>query len=170
MFPSPQAQSLTNEAPGVWEEVLPHLTESAATCWLTVTRADDHPHTRPLLAVWVDGQPFFASGEGTAKSRLLAASPQVSLAFTTGLMDVVVEGTAEWVQDPGLLGRVAAAYAERHGWAPVAGDGGLTGPEGAPTAGPPPYRVFTIPPSTVFAFPVSELPHGPTRWRFDVWP
>jgi hypothetical protein len=170
VFPDPQAQSLTDEAPGVWEEVLPHLAESAGTCWLTVTRADERPHTRPLLAVWVDGQPCFASGEGTAKSRLLAASPQVSLAFTTGRMDVVVEGTAERVLDPGLLGRVAAAYAERHGWAPVAGDGELTGPEGAPTAGPPPYRVFTVSLSTVFAFPVSDLPHGPTRWRFDVWP
>ncbi|NYH54894.1 MULTISPECIES: pyridoxamine 5'-phosphate oxidase family protein [Nocardiopsis] len=170
MFPDPQARSLTDEAPGAWEEVLPHLAESAGTCWLTVTRADGRPHTRPLLSVWVDGRPCFASGEGTAKSRLLTASPEVSLAFTTGRMDVVVEGAVERVLGPDRLERIAAAYAERHGWAPVAKDGELTGPDGAPTAGPPPYRVFAVVPSTVYAFPVAELPHGPTRWRFDVWP
>ncbi|WP_017573955.1 pyridoxamine 5'-phosphate oxidase family protein [Nocardiopsis halotolerans] len=170
MFPSPQAQSLTSEAPGVWEEVLPHLVESAGKGWLTVTRADGQPHTRPLLAVWVDGQPCFASGKDTAKSRLMAASPQVSMGFTTERMDVVVEGTVELVLDHAHVERVAAAYAERHGWAPIPDGGELTGPEGAPTAGPPPYRVLTVSPSTVFAFPVSELPHGPTRWRFDVWP
>ncbi|GAA1442223.1 pyridoxamine 5'-phosphate oxidase family protein [Nocardiopsis tropica] len=169
-FPDPKAESLTSGPPGVWSEVLPHLVETAGTYWLTVSRAEGPPHTRPLLAVWVDGQPCFASGQDSAKSRLMASSPDVSLAFGTGRMDVVVEGTVEAVLDAERLDRVAAAYAERYGWAPAPGDGELTGPEGAPTAGPPPYRVFTVTPSTVFAFPADELPHGPTRWRFDVWP
>jgi len=169
-FPDPKAESLTSEPPGVWTDVLPQLVEATGTYWLTAARPDGHPHTRPLLVVWVDGQPCFASGEGSAKSRFMAGAPEVSLAFGTGRMDVVVEGHAERVLDPDRLVRVAQTYAERFGWAPVAGDGELTGPEGAPTAGPPPYRVFTVFPSTVFAFPTAELPHGPTRWRFDVWP
>jgi len=169
-FPDPSAESLTGEPPGVWAEVLPHLEETAGTYWLTVARPDGRPHTRPVLVVWVDGRPCFASGQESAKSRLMAASPEVSLAFGTGRMDVVVEGAVERVRDPERLVRVAEAYAARHGWAPVAGDGELTGPEGAPTAGPPPYGVFCVAPSTVFAFPSGELPHGPTRWRFDVWP
>ncbi|WP_159942894.1 MULTISPECIES: pyridoxamine 5'-phosphate oxidase family protein [unclassified Nocardiopsis] len=170
MVADPQADPLTSQPPGSWEDVLPHLAEEGGTCWLTATHGDGRPHTRPLLAVWVDEQPCFASGEGTAKSRLLAADPRVSLAFTTGRVDAVVEGTVERVRDPERLERVAAAYAERHGWAPTAGEGGLTGPDGAPTAGPPPYRVFTVRPSTVYAFPVGELPHGPTRWRFGPRP
>lgn len=169
-FPNPQARSLTAQAPGEWEETLARLSREAGTAWLTAVRPEGAPHTRPVLAVWVDGQPFFASGEGTAKSRLLAGAPQVSLAFSVEGMDAVVEGAAEPVLDRDRLAWVAAAYAERYGWAPVPGEGELTGAQGAPTAGPPPYRVYTVVPSTVYAFPTDDDGPAPTRWRFDVWP
>ncbi|MDE3724170.1 pyridoxamine 5'-phosphate oxidase family protein [Nocardiopsis sp. N85] len=169
-FPNPQARSLTSQEPGEWGETLARLTRGTGTAWLTVSRPDGTPHTRPVLAVWVGGQPFLASGEGTAKSRLLAGSPQVSLAFAVEGMDAVVEGVAERVGDRDRLTWVAAAYAERYGWAPEPGEGGLIGAEGAPTAGPPPYLVYTVVPSTVFAFPTGEDGPAPTRWRFDVWP
>ncbi|WP_306371358.1 pyridoxamine 5'-phosphate oxidase family protein [Nocardiopsis sp. CC223A] len=169
-FPNPQARPLTEQGAAEWQEALGRLSREAGTAWLTAVRPGGAPHTRPVLAVWVGGQPFFASGAGTAKSRLLAGAPRVSLAFTVAGMDAVVEGTAEPVRDRDRLTWVAAAYAELHGWAPVPGEGELTGPEGAPTAGPPPYGVYTVVPSDVYAFPTDEDGPAPTRWRFDVWP
>ncbi|MFD6099829.1 pyridoxamine 5'-phosphate oxidase family protein [Nocardiopsis flavescens] len=169
-FPNPQAHPLTAQAPGEWEETLARLSRMEGTAWLTAVRSEGAPHTRPVLAVWVDGQPFFASGAGTAKSRLLEGASQVSLAFSTAGMDAVVEGAVERVVDRDRLAWVAAAYAERYGWAPTAGEGALTGEDGAPTAGPPPYLVYTVVPSTVYAFPTDDEGPAPTRWRFDVWP
>ncbi|OLT29607.1 hypothetical protein BJF83_10700 [Nocardiopsis sp. CNR-923] len=164
---TPRAEALTGGVPGSWAEALPLLESHTGTYWLSVPRADHRPHTRPVLAVWVSGQPWFASGENTVKAGLLSAAPQVSLAFQAGGMDLVVEGSAQRVADPDRVRRVAHAYAERYGWAPEAGDGALTGAEGAPTAGPPPYAVYTVIPTTVYAFPSDDAPHGPTRWRFD---
>jgi hypothetical protein len=164
-FPNPQARPLTEQGTAEWQEVLSRLSQATGT-----VRPDGSPHSRPVLAVWVDGQPFFASGAGTAKSRFLTGEPRVSLAFTVAGVDAVVEGAAEPVRDRDRLTWVAAAYAERHGWAPVPGEGELTGPDGAPTAGPPPYGVYTVVPSSVYAFPNDEDGPAPTRWRFDVWP
>ncbi|WP_017600883.1 pyridoxamine 5'-phosphate oxidase family protein [Nocardiopsis lucentensis] len=164
---TPRAEGLTGGPPGSWAEVLPLLESHTGTYWLSGPHSGHRPHTRPVLAVWVSGQPWFASGEGTAKTGLLSAAPDVSLAFQAGGMDLVVEGSAQRILDRARTDRVARAYAERYGWAPQAGDGVLTGAEGAPTAGPPPYAVYTIVPTTVYAFPSDDAPHGPTRWRFD---
>ncbi|RKS09113.1 pyridoxamine 5'-phosphate oxidase [Nocardiopsis sp. Huas11] len=165
--PDPRAESLTAEPPGTWTDVLAHLEEAAGTAWLTTTRRDAEPHTRPVLAVWVDGRPCFASGEETAKSRRLVRDTRVSLALDTGRLHVVVEGTAAPVLDAEPLERVALAYADRYGWAPTPGDGFLTGPQGAPTAGPPPYRAYAVTPAKVYAFPAADdVGHGATRWTF----
>ncbi|WP_017583626.1 pyridoxamine 5'-phosphate oxidase family protein [Nocardiopsis valliformis] len=163
----PRAEALTDHSPGAWAKVLPHLSETAGTYWLSVPREGGAVHTRPLLAVWVAGRPYFACGDGTGKARLLADSPRVSLAVTTGSLDVVVEGRVARVQDENLVKEVAGVYPAVYGWAPVADGELITGPEGAPTAGPPPYAVYGITPETVYAFPADDVGHGPTRWRFD---
>jgi hypothetical protein len=38
--------------------------------------------------------------------------------------------------------------------------------DGAPTAGPPPYQVYEVTPTTAFAFGKDES-FSPTRWRFE---
>lgn len=163
---NPQAEALTDDSPGSWEEVLAHLAGVDRTYWLTLTREDGTAHTRPLLAVWVGGRPYFACGDGTRKARLLAGSPPVSLAVTTGRLDVVIEGRAERVREENLAKEVAGVYPAVYGWAPTAEGALITGPEGAPTAGPPPYAIYGIAPETGYAFPTDNVGHGPTRWRF----
>jgi hypothetical protein len=44
-------------------------------------------------------------------------------------------------------------------------DGALTYDYSAPSAGPPPWYVFVLEPSTVFGV-LSAAPGGATRWRF----
>ena len=163
---SPRTEALTDEAPGSWEEVSAHLATVDRTYWLTVSGEGGAPHTRPLLAVWTAGRPYFACGDGSRKARLLSGSPAVSLAVATGRLDVVVEGRVERVRDEERVRAVAGVYPLVYGWPPIAEGRVLTGPDGAPTAGPPPYAVYGIVPDTVFAFPADDVGHGATRWRF----
>ncbi|HJE58799.1 MAG TPA: pyridoxamine 5'-phosphate oxidase family protein [Nocardiopsis listeri] len=149
-----------------WTAMLQELSETAGTYWLTATRDGSVPHTRPLLAVWARGLPHFACGQGTAKARLLTEGSPVSLAVSTDHWDVVVEGPVERVRDTGRVRVVAETYPVVYGWAPLPEGDLLVGPDGAPTAGPPPYAVFVVRTSTVYAFPTDATGHGPTRWRF----
>ena len=164
---TPSSTTPLTEAPaGKWWRVLEHLATVTETYWLTVQRADATPHTRPLLAVWTHGLAHFACGAGTAKARLLAGGPTVSLAVSTGSLDVVVEGRVERVRDPDRVRAVARTYPVVYGWAPVPEGDLLVGPDGAPTAGPPPYEVHAVVPTTVYAFPTDAAEHEATRWRF----
>ncbi|QVQ50181.1 pyridoxamine 5'-phosphate oxidase family protein [Spiractinospora alimapuensis] len=147
-----------------WARGLSDL-ESAHTYWLSTLRADGPaPHTVPLLAVVVGGRVHFSASATSRKARNLQRSAACTLAASGGSLDLVLEGTAVPTTDPGRLSAVAAAYAEKYGWAPEARDGALWA-EGAPTAGPPPYHVYEIRPERAFGFPTVDDAR-PTRWRF----
>jgi hypothetical protein len=73
----------------------------------------------------------------------------------TGDFDLVVEGTAERVIDPAELQTVADGY-DALGWpARVAGDA-LTAELSAPSAGPPPWNVYRVVRSKVYALGTAE--------------
>jgi hypothetical protein len=136
------------------------------THWLTTTNRDGSPHVRPLGVLSVDGVWYFTSGPGTRKSRNIARDPRCAVAVATHPFDLVVEGTAERVLDAGLLEQVAAAYAAQ-GWPAGATDDGLTAEYSAPSAGPPPWHLYRVVASRVFALGTAE-PYGATR--FDLAP
>jgi hypothetical protein len=87
------------------------------------------------------------------------------LSVATHPFDLVIEGTAERLTDPGVLQTVAATYAAGGWQASVAGDA-LTAEYSAPAAGPPPWNVYRVVPSTVFALGTAE-PYGATRFDLD---
>ncbi len=89
-------------------------------------------------------------------------------------LDVIVEGDAQKVTDEAELQRVVDAYTSKLHWPITVRDGAVFGPN-APTAGPPPYAVFELTPTTVFGLPgIAGTEEGegtagsfsPTRWRF----
>ena len=132
------------------------------THWLTTTNPDGSAHVRPLGALAVDGTLYFVSGAGTRKSRNVARDPRCAISVSNQSFDIVIEGTAAQVVDPTELQTVAAAYAAQ-GWpARVEGDA-FTAPYSAPSAGPPPWNLYRVIPSTVFAFAASE-PGGAARF------
>ena len=72
----------------------------------------------------------------------------------------MIEGSAARVADADELRSVADEYV-RLGWpAQVDGD---TAEYSAPSAGPPPWHVYRVTPSTVYAFGTAE-PGGATRF------
>ena len=80
--------------------------------------------------------------------------------------DVVVEGDAARVTEPGAVARVAKAWAGR-GWPAEPDDSGsgITAPFNAPSQGPPPWNVYRIEPRSAIVTLAAE-PGGLTRFRF----
>ena len=117
-------------------------------------------------------------GESTRKARNIAADSRCVIATTSTTLpslDLIIEGRAQPLTDDEQVRHLAETLRE-NGWPLDARGGEVVGPH-APTAGPPPYRIFRIESSTAFALPgmigmdqfdPGELPK-PTRWDFD-WP
>ena len=150
-----------------WSRALEAL-ESAEpriqTPFLATTRPDGRPHVAAVGALWDDGKVFFVSGSGTRKSRNLAQNANCVISMSLPGIDLVVEGPATKVTDDQTLQRLAKRYADQ-GWPATVKDGAFTYEYSAPSAGPPPWDLYAVTPTTVFGVLTSE-PGGATRWRF----
>jgi len=118
----------------------------------------------PVLAVWLDGALCFSTGEASRKGKNLARDPRCVITVSSNALDLVVEGEAAKVCDEARLHRVAGVYVSKYGW-PVTVRDGVFYADGVPTAGPPPYEVYEVIPTTVFGFGTDET-FTSTRWRF----
>jgi hypothetical protein len=99
------------------------------------------------------------------QAKNLALESHCAVTVEREPLDLVIEGSAAKVRDADRLQRVAAAYASEYGWHVTVRDGAFHDTEGAPTAGPPPYDVYEVTPTTAFGFGTDES-FSPTRWRF----
>jgi hypothetical protein len=135
------------------------------TYWLATTRPDQRPHIAGVGALWVDGTFYFVSGPGTRKSRNLAKNPNCVISVKLSGLDLIVEGTARVVTDESTLQRLAKLY-RAQGWPASVSGGAFTAEFSAPSAGPPPWNLYVMTPSTAFGT-ASVEPYGATRWRFD---
>jgi len=134
------------------------------TFFLSTVGPNGQPHTAGVGAMWIDDQIWFTSGEGTRKSRHLAANPACSLAVSLPGLDLVIEGRVRRVRDAASLERLAAAY-RAQGW-PAEVDGeDFTAPYSAPSAGPAPWHLYVLDAEVAFGVAGAE-PYGATRWRF----
>ncbi|NMO53540.1 pyridoxamine 5'-phosphate oxidase family protein [Actinoplanes sp. TBRC 11911] len=145
-----------------WDDVDRVLTD-AKIFWLSTVRTDGRPHVTPLPGVWTTGALHFCTGAEEQKARNLAHEPRCVL--TTGTdhqdqgLDVIVEGAAGRVGDPGLLRTLAGLWKTRLGWDFTPGDGAFRGDDGTVAL------VFAVPPSKILAFGKGE-PYSQTRFRF----
>lgn len=150
-----------------WSRALEALeaAEQEARCFLATTRPDGRPHVAGVGAVWDQGRVYFVSGEGTRKSRNVAENAHCSVAMALTGIDLVIDGVAERVTDDETLQRLARRYADG-GWPTRVEDDAFTYDYSAPSAGPPPWNLYAITPTTVYGVLTAE-PGGATRWRFD---
>ncbi len=136
----------------------------AVTFFLGTVDGSGKPHAAGVGAVWYDGDLYFNSGLGTHKARDLAARPACTISARLPGIDVVFDGEAHVVDDPGLVAKVAEVF-RAGGW-PVEVEGSLfVGPYSAPSAGPPPWSLFRVAFDQVVGVATAE-PYGATRWRF----
>jgi hypothetical protein len=152
-------------APIPWSRALKQLEAgTAGTYWLATTRPDGRPHVAAVGALWIDGKIYFVSGSRTRKGRNLATNPDCVFSISLTDIDLVVEGSAVRITDRPTLLRLAKKYADQ-GWpASVSGDA-LTAEYSAPSAGPSPWNLYVVRPTTAFGVATAE-PSGATRWRF----
>ena len=155
-------------APLPWSRpkaVLDAIDPGAMITWfLGTTGTSGRPHAAGVGAMWHDGDLYFTSGDATKKSRDLAQNPDASISVSLDGIDLVFEGRVERVTDRSTLDALAAKYASG-GWpASVDGDA-LTAPFSAPSAGPPPWKLYRLELDRVIGVASAE-PHGATTWRF----
>jgi|SRR5690349_4263705 hypothetical protein len=146
-------------------DVLDAIDPTAHVTWFLGTSGSDRrPHAAGVGALWVQGELYFTSGDGTKKSKHLAANPSASIAVSLEGIDLVFEGLAERVSDRATLDVVVKAY-NRSGWPATVDGDAFTAPYSAPSAGPPPWRLYRLAFDRVIAVASAE-PHGATLWRF----
>jgi Pyridoxamine 5'-phosphate oxidase len=136
------------------------------TCWLATINADGSPHVTGVGALWVDGTFWFETGERTRKGRNLARDARCTLTLATVEFDLVVEGSAQLIDDPAVVERMAGIWAAGE-WPVRVDESGiaLTADFSAPSAGAPPWRVYQVVPRTATAVLTVE-PGGATQWTF----
>jgi nitroimidazol reductase NimA-like FMN-containing flavoprotein (pyridoxamine 5'-phosphate oxidase superfamily) len=161
----PEQSSDATASATPWEVARDRLAE-ADTYWLSTVDPEGRPHAVPVLAVWTEDALHFCASDRSRKAKNLTRDPHCAITSSARALDVVVEGQAMPIDAPATLQRVAQEYRSKYDWRPEVRDGALWA-DGAPTAGPPPYRVYAVRPSTAFGFPTSgDEMLTPTRWRF----
>lgn len=121
---------------------------------------------RTMLAEYVSGLFYFTTGAATRKGRNLARDPRCTLGVSTDEFDLAVDGAAALVDEPETVAEMAGRWAAG-GWpAGVDATGiALTAEYSAPSAGPPPWRVYRLTPRQATVV-LAAAPGGATRWRF----
>lgn len=137
------------------------------TSWLATINEDGSPHVTAVGALWVDGAFWFETGERTGKGKNLARDPRCTLSVATEEFDLIVEGRADMVTDRSTVAGMAARWNDA-GWPARVDETGqaLTAEFSAPSAGPPPWRVYRIAAARATALQTVE-PGGATRWTFS---
>jgi nitroimidazol reductase NimA-like FMN-containing flavoprotein (pyridoxamine 5'-phosphate oxidase superfamily) len=115
----------------------------------------------PVGIVWGSGRFYFTAGAGTQKAKNLARDPHCVITVAAPRTDVVVEGEARIIRDEEELRRIATLFKD---WGPEVRDGAFWHEYSAPSAGPPPWEVYEVTPTTIYGLSTGE-PHGATRWR-----
>ena len=129
--------------------------------WLATTRPDGRPHVMAVGIVWDAGRFYLCTGARTQKGRNLAHDPRCMVSIAAPGIDIEAEGVATIIRDDAELQRIAKLFDD---WGPEVRDGAFWHEFSAPSAGPPPWDVYEIRPTTVYAVAAAE-PHGATRWR-----
>ena len=133
--------------------------------FLATTRPDGRPHLAGVGALWDRGKVYVVSGDGTRKSRNLADNPDLRRLDVAPRDGPRGRGPGGRVTDDETLQRLAGRYAAS-GWPARVENAAFTYDYSAPSAGPPPWNLYEITPTTIFGVMAAE-PGGATRWRFE---
>lgn len=151
----PKGYGIPKDKKGIlpWAFVDERMTK-ARNYWVSSTRPDGRPHTRPVDGVWVQGALCFGGADETQWNRNLHANPAMAVHLGSETEVVILEGAAQRVTDAkdSIVAPMLAASKEKY-------------PEYYGGGGPPPFRPFWIlRPRVVFAWTLSQFPASASRW------
>jgi hypothetical protein len=146
-----------------WSGVVEQLAAGQAQrFWLATVDADGRPHLAGIGARWVEGTLYFKSGARTRKSKNLERDGRCVISAELTNFDLTFTGVAVRVTDEATVGRLAEIYAGS-GWPARATGSQLEADYSAPTAGPPPWDVWTMAPESAVGLGAG----GAMRWYFS---
>src|SRR4030095_12731828 len=125
------------------------VTGPELTFFLGTVRPDGHPHSAGIGALWFDGDFYITSSPAARKARNLAANPACTISVKLEGIDLIFEGEASRVTDQPTLEEAARLY-RAGGWPAEVEDDALTAPFSAPSAEPPPWRLYRFTFHTAF--------------------
>jgi general stress protein 26 len=131
--PDPVTELCAFSSPGATPTGWSHARDELAAAelyWLSTVRPDGRPHVTPLLAIWLDGALYFCTGPEERKAKNLSENRHCILTTGTNTLDgldLVIEGTAEYVSDRVELELVASTYETKYGDHFTAPDGTWAG-------------------------------------------
>src|ERR1051325_8248130 len=82
---------------------------NSRTTWLSTVNEDGSPHVTAVGALWLDRALWCETGAGARKGRNVARDPRCSIAVSIRDADVVIEGDAARVTEPGAVAGIARA-------------------------------------------------------------
>ena len=142
--------------PLAWADVEARIRD-APNYWIATVAVDGRPHARPIDGVWVLGALCFGGSPDTRWVRNLEQNPAASVHLPSGDDVVILEGTAEYVDDAKHPLTRASTEANKVKYPHYFG-----GDE------PRPFHPFwSLRPVTAYAWSLSEFPNRATRWTFN---
>jgi hypothetical protein len=131
--------------------------EGSHNYWLTTVRQDGRPHLMIIWGLWHAGVFYFITGSYSRKTRNLEGNAHCVIGTEQAHEAVVVEGSAEKVQDVELLKELVALYQGKY-------DYDLSSMhEDILTLREP---IFAMRPSVAFGLEEKSILQNATRWRF----
>jgi hypothetical protein len=105
--------SQPESVPLPWTWATERLT-AAPNYWISTTRLDNRPHSRPVWGVWLDGAVYFSTGSLAAVN--LPRQPEITVHLESGSEVVIIEGRARLVDDRTLVVRIVEEYNPKYHW------------------------------------------------------
>lgn len=106
--------------PGVDAERLKKVTprlDKETNIWLATVRADGRPHLIPIWFVWYENRVYMCGDAGGQKFVNAAATGKAAVALEDGDHPVIIEGSAEVVEDAKTVDDgLAAAFIDKYAW------------------------------------------------------
>jgi hypothetical protein len=134
-----------------WAQVVDWL-EAARNYWVSTTRPDGRPHSKPVWGLWLDGMVMFSTDPTSVTGRNLAAGSPMQIHLESGDEVAIVDGVVERPSDPDLLARFADAYDSKYG---IRVD--VTSSD---------TPILALRPGTVMSWTEADYPGTATRWTF----
>jgi len=123
--------------------------------WVATAHPDGRPHVMPVWGVWMGDGLWFSCSRASRKARNLARQPACTIATDNAFEPVIIEGSAELVNDVEAIrhfvGAVNKKYRTNYGidFFSQASNG-----------------CFRVSPTWAFGLMESDFTGSPTRWSF----
>ncbi|MBY9000669.1 MAG: pyridoxamine 5'-phosphate oxidase family protein [Candidatus Heimdallarchaeota archaeon] len=134
-----------DEGMATWSTVNEWMNESK-NYWVSTTRPDFKPHTRPIWGIWLDEFFYFGGGSNTKTVRNLLENENVTVHTESGDRAVIIEGVVEKFEDDELNQILGSKYDTKYG-----------------TFHPPPF--WRVIPRIVYCWNMKDYTTSPTKFR-----